>query len=45
VRWTFPDLAEVELRRMAEQPPDSPLFGVPFLLTALFRRLARITTR
>jgi hypothetical protein len=27
LRWIFPDLAEVELRPMAEQPPDSPLFG------------------
>ena len=30
---------------MAEQPQDSALFGVPFLLTALFRRPAQITTR
>jgi SAM-dependent methyltransferase len=36
LRWIFADLAEVELRPMTEQPPDSPLFGVPFLLTALF---------
>jgi hypothetical protein len=28
----------VEARSMAGQLPDSPLFGVPFLLTALFRR-------
>ena len=34
LRWIFPDLAEVEMRPMAEQPQDSPLFGVPFLLTA-----------
>ena len=27
-----------EMRPMAEQSPDSPRFGVPFLLTALFRR-------
>lgn len=40
LRWIFSDLAEVELRPMREQPPDSPLFGVPFLLTALFRRPA-----
>ena len=26
---------------MAGQPPDSPLFGVPFLMTALFRRPRR----
>jgi hypothetical protein len=35
------------MRPMAEQPPHSPLFGVPFLLTALFRRPApdnRLTT-
>jgi hypothetical protein len=38
LRWIFADLAEVEIRPMAEQPPDSPLFSVPFLLTALFRR-------
>jgi SAM-dependent methyltransferase len=38
LRWIFPDLTEVEIRPMAEQAPDSPLFGVPFLLTALFRR-------
>ncbi len=37
LRWIFSDLTEVEMRPMAEQPPDSPLFGVPFLLTALFR--------
>jgi hypothetical protein len=30
---------------MAEQPQDSALFGVPFLLTDLFRRPAQITTR
>jgi hypothetical protein len=30
----------VELRPMLEQPPDAPAFGVPFLLTALFRRPA-----
>jgi SAM-dependent methyltransferase len=34
----FSDLTEVEMRPMAEQSPDSPRFGVPFLLTALFRR-------
>ncbi len=38
LRWIFSDLAEQELRPMAEQPPGSPAFGVPFLLTALFRR-------
>ena len=38
LRWIFSDLTEVEMRRMHEQPPSSPVFGVPFLLTALFRR-------
>ena len=39
LRWLFSDLTEIELRPMAEQPPTSAVFGVPFLLTALFRRL------
>jgi SAM-dependent methyltransferase len=38
LRWIFADLAEVELRRMNDEPPDSPRFGEPFLLTALFQR-------
>jgi len=38
LRWIFSDLTEVEMRPMDEQPPGSPVFGVPFLLTALFRR-------
>ena len=38
LRWIFSDPTEVEMRPMAGQPPGSPLFGVPFLLTALFRR-------
>ncbi|SHL19838.1 class I SAM-dependent methyltransferase [Actinacidiphila paucisporea] len=38
LRWIFSDLAEVELRRMREQPPESALFGVAFLWAALFRR-------
>jgi SAM-dependent methyltransferase len=38
LRWIFQDLDEVELRRMAEEPPDSPQFGKSFLWTALFRR-------
>jgi len=38
LRWIFSDLTEIELRPMVEQPPDSPLFGAPFLLAALFRR-------
>ncbi|OPG09085.1 SAM-dependent methyltransferase [Streptomyces sp. GKU 895] len=40
LRWIFSDLVEVELRRMRQEPPDSPLFGVTFLWTALFRREA-----
>jgi SAM-dependent methyltransferase len=38
LRWIFSDLQEVELRRMHDEPPDSPHFGEPFLWTALFRR-------
>ncbi|MEU1044522.1 class I SAM-dependent methyltransferase [Streptomyces sp. NPDC005897] len=38
LRWIFSDLVEVELRRMREEPPNSALFGVTFLWTALFRR-------
>ncbi|AEW99917.1 putative methyltransferase (plasmid) [Streptantibioticus cattleyicolor NRRL 8057 = DSM 46488] len=38
LRWIFSDLMEVELRRMREEPPESALFGVAFLWTALFRR-------
>ncbi|CAL9582912.1 tRNA 5-carboxymethoxyuridine methyltransferase [Streptomyces sp. enrichment culture] len=38
LRWIFSDLTEVELRRMRDEPDDSPLFGEPFLWTALFRR-------
>jgi SAM-dependent methyltransferase len=33
-------LNEIEIRRMNEQSPDSPAFGEPFLLTALFQRPA-----
>ncbi|MFI6505794.1 class I SAM-dependent methyltransferase [Nonomuraea typhae] len=40
LRWIFSDYVEVELRQMREQPPDAPVFGVPFLLAALFRRPA-----
>ncbi|MCX4730388.1 class I SAM-dependent methyltransferase [Streptomyces sp. NBC_01363] len=40
LRRIFSDLAEVELRRMHDEPSDSPLFGEPFLWTALFRRTA-----
>jgi SAM-dependent methyltransferase len=38
LRWIFTDLAEVELRRMHDEPEESPHFGEPFLWTALFRR-------
>ncbi|MEY9840933.1 class I SAM-dependent methyltransferase [Streptacidiphilus sp. EB103A] len=38
LRRIFSDLTEVELRRMHDEPPESPLFGEPFLWTALFRR-------
>jgi SAM-dependent methyltransferase len=38
LRWLFSDLTEIEMRPMAEQPAASAVFGVPFLLTALFRR-------
>ncbi|MEU5311330.1 class I SAM-dependent methyltransferase [Streptomyces sp. NPDC021562] len=38
LRRIFSDLVEVELRRMREEPPESALFGVTFLWTALFRR-------
>lgn len=37
LRWIFSHLTEVELRRMHNQPPESPCFGEPFLWTALFR--------
>ncbi|MFC8520547.1 class I SAM-dependent methyltransferase [Streptomyces sp. NPDC057257] len=38
LRRLFGDLTEVELRRMRDEPPESPCFGEPFLWTALFRR-------
>jgi SAM-dependent methyltransferase len=38
LRHLFAELAEVEIRPMRPQPPESPLFGVDFLLTGLFRR-------
>jgi SAM-dependent methyltransferase len=38
LRWIFSDLTEVELRRMCDEPEESPSFGEPFLWTALFRR-------
>jgi SAM-dependent methyltransferase len=45
LRWIFADLftdlTEVELRRMRDEPAESPHFGEPFLWTALFRRDGR----
>jgi SAM-dependent methyltransferase len=41
LRFVFSDLTEVELRRMHDESPESPCFGVPFLWTALFRRKAQ----
>ncbi|MDT9689901.1 class I SAM-dependent methyltransferase [Streptomyces sp. P9(2023)] len=38
LRWIFAELTEVELRRMRDEPADSPHFGESFLWTALFRR-------
>ncbi|WP_432251400.1 class I SAM-dependent methyltransferase [Streptomyces sp. HNM1019] len=38
LRWIFSGLTEIELRRMHDEPSGSPLFGEPFLWTALFRR-------
>ncbi|MER5637231.1 class I SAM-dependent methyltransferase [Kitasatospora sp. NPDC002227] len=38
LRRAFAGLTEVELTRMRQEPPESELFGVPFLWTALFRR-------
>jgi SAM-dependent methyltransferase len=48
LRWIFSDLEsdpksglkEVELRRMHDEPDESPCFGAGFLWTALFRREA-----
>lgn len=38
LRSIFADLSEIELRRMRDEPADSPRFGEAFLWTALFRR-------
>ncbi|WP_406458349.1 class I SAM-dependent methyltransferase [Streptomyces sp. NBC_00876] len=38
LRWIFSDLTEVEIRRMRDEPSDSPLFGEAFLWSALFQR-------
>lgn len=42
LRWIFSHLTEVELRRMRDEPPESPRFGEPFLWTALFRHDAHL---
>jgi SAM-dependent methyltransferase len=44
LRHIFADLAEMEIRPMREQAADSPWFGVPFLWTALFRRVTDTTS-
>ncbi|RMI38926.1 class I SAM-dependent methyltransferase [Streptomyces triticirhizae] len=41
LRWIFAELTEVRLRRMRDEPEDSPHFGESFLWAALFRRPAR----
>lgn len=38
LRWIFSDLTEVDLRRMHDEPAESPHFGEPFLWASLFRR-------
>ncbi|MFJ8850825.1 class I SAM-dependent methyltransferase [Streptomyces sp. NPDC102437] len=45
LRRIFSGLTEIELRRMHDEPSDSPLFGEPFLWTALFRRPAAEPSR
>ncbi|WP_030242399.1 class I SAM-dependent methyltransferase [Streptomyces sp. NRRL S-350] len=42
LRLLFRDFEPLEVRPMAAQAPDSALFGVPFLLTALFQRTASL---
>ncbi|MBT2525391.1 methyltransferase domain-containing protein [Streptomyces sp. ISL-99] len=43
LRWIFSDgLTEIELRRMHDEPPESPAFGEAFLWAGLFRRDAEI---
>ncbi|MEV5125860.1 class I SAM-dependent methyltransferase [Streptomyces decoyicus] len=41
LRRIFSELSEVELRRMHDEPPESPRFGEPFLWTALWRGKGR----
>ncbi|WP_328752561.1 class I SAM-dependent methyltransferase [Streptomyces sp. NBC_00285] len=38
LRRIFCDLTEIELRRMHDEPPESPRFGEPFLWAGLFGR-------
>ncbi|WP_328910748.1 class I SAM-dependent methyltransferase [Streptomyces sp. NBC_00234] len=38
LRGIFSGLTEIELRRMHDEPAESPLFGEAFLWTGLFRR-------
>ncbi|RCG21027.1 class I SAM-dependent methyltransferase [Sphaerisporangium album] len=38
LRWLFHDLTELELRPMTAHPETADVFGVPYLLTALFHR-------
>ncbi len=38
LRWIFSDLTEIEVRRMHDEPPESPCFGESFLWTGLFGR-------
>ncbi|CAM5573861.1 methyltransferase [Streptomyces badius] len=45
LRGVFSGLTEIELRRMNDESPESPLFGESFLWTALFRRAADRATR
>ncbi|QLE75564.1 class I SAM-dependent methyltransferase [Streptomyces rectiverticillatus] len=40
LRRIFCDLEEIDLRRMRDEPSESPSFGEPFLWAALFRRAA-----
>ncbi|MEU4684342.1 class I SAM-dependent methyltransferase [Streptomyces xinghaiensis] len=45
LRWIFSGFTEAELRRMRDEPPESPHFGEPFLWTALFRRGTTASSR
>jgi SAM-dependent methyltransferase len=38
LRWIFEGMEEIELRRMRDEPADSPWFGEDFLWNALFRK-------